>query len=51
MPWSVLKNEPKIQLIEHDDKFFKLKITLYSFDETYFQPMVKRVELFAEQNL
>ena len=51
MPWSVLKNEPKIQLIEQDDKFFKLKITLYSFDETYFQPMVKRVELFAEQNL
>ncbi len=51
LPWTVLKNEPKIQLIEQNGNNYRVKITLYSFDETYFQPMSKRIELYAKQNL
>ena len=50
MPWTVFKNEPKIQLLEEKDNFFNVKITIFSFDESYFQPMHKRVEAFVKKN-
>jgi small-conductance mechanosensitive channel len=50
LPWSVLKNEPKIQFIKEIDDRYIVKITLFSFDEAYFQPMRKRVEAFVKQN-
>jgi len=50
LPWTVLKNEPKIQLIKEVDNCFIVKITIFSFDETYFQPMRKRVEEYVKQN-
>lgn len=51
LPWSVLKHEPKIQLLEQNDNIYKVKITLFSFDESYFQSMRKRVEFFVMENL
>jgi small-conductance mechanosensitive channel len=50
LPWAVLKNEPKIQLINEIEDFFIVRITMFSFDETYFQPMRKRVEEYVKQN-
>ena len=50
LPWAVLKNEPKIQLLNEIDNYFVVKITIFSFDETYFQPMLKRVEDYVKQN-
>jgi len=50
LPWTVLKNEPKIQLIDETDNCYIMKITLFSFDESYFQSMRKQVELFVAQN-
>ncbi|MCJ7714346.1 mechanosensitive ion channel family protein [Candidatus Bathyarchaeota archaeon] len=50
LPWAVLKNEPKIQLIKEIENFYIVKITLFSFDENYFQPMRKRVETFVKEN-
>jgi len=50
LPWIVLKNEPKIQLIEEKDNFYNVKITIFSFDESYFQSMHKRVEDFVKKN-
>lgn len=51
LPWTVLKNEPKIQLIKAIDKQFIVKITLFSFDEVYFQSMRQRIESFVLHNL
>lgn len=50
LPWTVIKNEPEILLIEEKDNCFIVRITLFSFDESYFQLMRKRVEIFVSQN-
>jgi hypothetical protein len=50
LPWSVLKNEPKIHLIEETENKYIIRITLFSFDESYFQLMRKQVELYVSQN-
>lgn len=50
LPWSVLKNEPKINLIDETEDRYILRITLFSFDESYFQSMRKQIELFVSQN-
>jgi len=50
LPWATLKNESKIQLIEEIDNSYVVKITLFSFEEIYFQHMRKRVENYIQQN-
>jgi len=50
LPWAVIKNEPKIQLIKEIETGYIVKITIFSFDETYFQPMRKRVEDYIKEN-
>ena len=50
LPWTVLKNEPKIHLVRENENSMTVKITLFSFDETYFQPMRQRIETFVANN-
>ena len=50
LPWATIKNEPRIQLIIENNDYITLKITLYSFDEKYFQPMRKKIETYLKQN-
>ncbi len=50
LPWATLKNEPKIQLVKEIDNNFLVKITIFSFDETYFQNMRKRIENYILKN-
>lgn len=50
LPWAVLKNEPKIQLIRETPNSYFLKITMFSFDEKYFQLMRMQVEEFIKHN-
>lgn len=44
LPWSSQKKEPKIEVIHETDKMLKLRITIYSLDESYF----KKTEKFLE---
>ncbi len=50
LPWTALKNEPKIQLINEIENKYLVRITLFSFDDTYFPSMHKRVEEFIKHN-
>lgn len=50
LPWTALKYEPKIQLLQEINHNYKLKITIYSFDETYFHPIHKQVEAYVMDN-
>ena len=50
LPWTILKNEPRIQLIGQTDNWYNVKITLFTFDETYFQPMRDQLEEYITHN-
>lgn len=51
LPWAIIKNEPKIQLLKESENTLLLKITIFSFDDVYFQPMRKRIEEYISDNL
>ncbi len=50
LPWSVMKYNPKIQLINDLKDNYLLKITLFSFDENYFHTMQQHIETFIEND-
>ncbi len=50
LPWTVVKYEPRIKLVQEIDNHYVIKITLFSFDESYFQIMRKKVTAFAEND-
>ncbi len=50
LPWAVIKYEPRIKLVQEIDKHHIIKITLFSFDESYFQLMRKKITEFVERD-
>ena len=50
LPWAILKNEPKIQLVEETSDRYTARITLFSFNEAYLHPMRKKVEIYLAES-
>jgi len=50
LPWFVIKYYPDIKLIGEIDNYFVVEITLYSFDESYFQIMQNKITDFVKNN-
>lgn len=50
LPWTVVKYEPRIKLLQEIDNHFIVKITLFSFDESYFQVIQKKVKEFVRND-
>jgi hypothetical protein len=36
LPWSSVKNEPKIKLINEGDEFMEFELSVYSMNKEYF---------------
>ncbi len=47
LPWTVIKYEPRIKLAQEIDNQYIVKVTVFSFDESYFQVIRQKVSEFV----
>ncbi|MCD6367420.1 MAG: mechanosensitive ion channel, partial [Bacteroidales bacterium] len=51
LPWTVVKYEPRIKLVQEIDNQYIVKVTVFSFDESYFQLMQKTIRKIEQNDI